>query len=133
MGALMIEVAMVFDKKGNALFWLGPKEHTSSYIPDSQVMWQRIWEHRDIIGGVVHTHPWNGAPFPSETDTTTWHAIERALGKKLIWPIVSMDDVTYFRRFQKDGVEFYQAVNFKPKNTTHWMKNVIELRRLSSQ
>ena len=129
----MIEVALVFDKQGRALFWPAPDGNTSGSIDDSSNLWDRIWRNRVEVGGVAHTHPWNGSPFPSETDTNTWHAIERALGRKLIWPIVSMDDVTYFRRFQKDGVEFYQAVNFKPKNTTHWMENVIELRRLSSR
>jgi hypothetical protein len=126
------EVAMVFDLDGKAIFWPSPKGNTMGSIEDSHILWDRIWSNRNSIGGVAHTHPWSGAPFPSDTDTTTWRAIERALGKKLIWPIVSMDSIQYFRRFEKDGQEFYQAVAYPHRHTTHWMENIIEMRRLSS-
>jgi len=129
----MIEVAMVFDKEGKALFWLGPRDHTSSSIPDSQVMWQRIWEYRDIIGGVAHTHPWDGHPWPSDTDVTTFSAVERGLGKRLIWPIITMDDASFFKWFHRPNSElYYQPVKWPYRFTTHWLENIIEMRRLSS-
>lgn len=128
----VIEVAMVFDENGKAIFWPSPKGNSQGSIEDSSVLWDRIWRNRDIIGGVAHTHPWNGTPSPSETDQTTWSAIDRALGRSLIWPIVSMDDVQYFKRFIKDGKEFYQAVAYQHRNETHWLENIIEMRRLSS-
>jgi len=128
----MIEVSMVFDCHGFALFWPSSEGNKHNYIEDSSILWNRIWDNRNRIEGIAHTHPWSCPPFPSATDETTWWAIEKALGKRLTWPIISMNSVGFFRSFPCETGHFYQATNFKPKYTTHWMENVIELRRLSS-
>lgn len=128
----MIEVALVFDQEGKPLFWLGPNGCSAGATEDSHVLWQRIWDNRENLGGVAHTHPWVGHPSPSVTDITTWHAIERALGKRLVWPIVTMDQMTCFKRFErKDSDTYYQAVAWEHRYSTTWLNNVLEMRRLS--
>ena len=130
----MIEVAMVFDREGRALFWPAPQGSAGS-IPDSALLWDRIWACRDVIGGIVHTHPWEGAPSPSHTDVTTFAAIEAGLGKRLIWPIVTMDQVGYYQRIDSGQ---YVTVVFPSKElrdfwmeSTGWGDIIEELRRLS--
>ena len=50
-----------------------------------------MWEHRKILGGVAHVHPGYGEPTPSHEDVSTWAAVERGLGRRLLWPIITMD------------------------------------------
>jgi len=90
----MMEVALVFDTNGNTICFHDPKGCTGGSIPDSRDLWEVIWENRERLGGVAHTHPWDGPAFPSHTDVTTFEAIERALGKSLLWPVVTFTDVT---------------------------------------
>lgn len=124
----MIEVAMVFDREGRALFWPAPQGSAGS-IPDSSLLWDRIWACRDVIGGIVHTHPWNGEVWPSATDLTTFRAIEQGLGKKLIWPIATFTEVKYY--IWDDPDESY-ATDLPPFVSNEvWLQNIEELRRLS--
>jgi len=90
----MLEVALVFDTQGNTLHWQDGS--SGVYIPDSHDLWTILWENRDTLGGVAHTHPWSGDAWPSQEDVTTWNAVERGLGKRLVWPIVTFTAVRYF-------------------------------------
>lgn len=92
----MIEVALVVDLEGKTLRWHLPPGRSGGYVPDSHDLWEFIWNNRDRIGGVAHTHPWNGTAGPSQTDVTTFAAIEEALGKRLVWPVVTFTDAGYF-------------------------------------
>lgn len=92
----MIESAMVFDLNGEVLHWHLPVGRSAAHIPDSHNLWEIIWENRDQIGGVAHTHPGNGLAHPSHEDRTTFSAIELALGKRLIWPILTGTDEGHF-------------------------------------
>ena len=123
----MIEVAVVFDTNGRPLHWHLPEGRSSGSIPDSSGLWNVIWENRERLGGVAHTHPWSGNTGPSITDITTYDAIEIALGKSLIWPIITMDRVFFFQKGMKD----YHVVDVNYRWETHWLETVIELRRLS--
>jgi hypothetical protein len=60
------------------------------------MLWELLWEHREQLGGVAHTHPWNGDAWFSQTDVTTFAAIEQGLGKRLIWPVVTFSTAQYF-------------------------------------
>ena len=90
----MMEVALVFDRNGNTICFHDPKGSTGGSIPDSRDLWEVLWENRDRLGGVAHTHPWDGPAHPSLTDLTTFDAVERALGKQLLWPVVSFTEMT---------------------------------------
>lgn len=89
------EVAVVFDREGQTLLWHDTQASMGA-IPDSRDLWTFLWEHREEVGGVAHTHPWNGPAGPSNTDTTTWRALEKGLGRLLLWPVVTFNDVRYY-------------------------------------
>lgn len=93
----VFETALVFDKNGITLRWHEPAGRSSGFLPDSRTLWEFLLENKDVIGGVAHTHPWNGSAWPSQTDVTTFSALERGLGVKLIWPVVTFSEVQYFR------------------------------------
>jgi hypothetical protein len=90
------EVRMVFDRAGVPLYWPHDPDASSVYLPESPLLWDYLWENRANIGGVAHTHPWNGEAAPSHTDVTTFSALERGLGCRLWWPIVTFTDAVTF-------------------------------------
>ncbi len=92
-GAMACESALVFDVAGAPLYWHVPAGRSAAAIPDSRTLWEVLWAARATLGGVAHTHPGKGAAAPSPTDVTTFAACEAALGKRLVWVIVSDDDV----------------------------------------
>jgi len=92
----MIECAFVFDTDGKVIHWHLPPGRTGGSIPDTRDLWEVMWDNRDRLGGVAHTHPWRGISGPSGTDVTTFAACEAALGKRLVWPIVTLDAVACF-------------------------------------
>lgn len=87
----MMEAAVVIDTDGQALFWHLPGDRTTVALPDSQTLWEVIWENRDQVAGIAHSHPGSGLPGPSRTDITTFAAIEAAFGRRLKWWITSSD------------------------------------------
>lgn len=90
------ETRMVFDRDGMVLTWPHDPNRSQTYLPDSHSLWEFLWEHRAELGGVAHTHPWDGPARPSRTDVTTFSAIERGLGVRLRWPIVTFTDIEVF-------------------------------------
>ena len=92
----MIETALVFDDQGRVIRFHLPPGRTGGSIPDSRDLWDVIWQYREHVAGVAHTHPWNGQASPSGIDVTTWRAIEQGLGKLLLWPIVTFTEVRCF-------------------------------------
>ena len=92
----MIETALVFGEHGITVHWHAPLDRQEGAIPDSRDLWTILWENRETIWGVAHTHPWFGEAWPSNTDVTTFSAVERGLGKRLLWPIVTFTTVQCF-------------------------------------
>lgn len=91
---MTIETGVVLDLAGQPLHWHLPPGRSMGGLPDSRKLWDVIWENRDIISGIAHSHPGSGIPGPSQTDVTTFAAIEAALGRRLDWWIVSAGDET---------------------------------------
>jgi hypothetical protein len=89
------EAALVFDRWGVPIHWHVPPDRSEVYLPDSRNLWEILWKNREDLGGVAHTHPWTGEPSPSHTDVTTFSGLELGLGKKLVWPIVTLTDIIY--------------------------------------
>lgn len=120
----MNETALVFDRDGKTLFWHEPEGRTAGSIPDTDILWDVLWENRSHLGGVAHTHPWDGPARASAIDLRTFNAVERALGRRLLWPIVTFNRVAYlhWRAVRKDYVPF------SPKIT---ILDIEELRRRS--
>ena len=121
----MIEVALVFGKSGETLLWHLPPGRSQVYIPDSQDLWAFLWDNRSIIGGVAHTHPWDGEASPSYTDVTTFSAIERGLGVRLVWPVITFTDEGYFA--WSDETKQYERLSMPPVQVV----DVAEIRSLS--
>src|SRR5262245_24008882 len=71
---------------------------SAAKIPDNQDRWNVIWQHRDEITEIVHSHPGEFLDFSSE-DLTTMEAIEAGTGKTFTWSIVTKSG--YLSR--KDG------------------------------
>lgn len=88
---MSIEAGVLVDLDCNPIFWHLPKDRTGGSLPDSRELWDQIWNNRDRVLGFAHTHPGSGRPEPSYEDVTTFAAIEMALGKRLVWWIVSSD------------------------------------------
>jgi hypothetical protein len=122
----MIETAAVFDLDGNVIHWHLPPGRAGGWIPDSRNLWDVLWENRERLGGVAHTHPWHGEAWPSGTDVTTFAAVEAALGLRLVWPIVTMTEVRTFR-WVGPGKHDYKPVPFLKSD------DIFDLRRLSEK
>lgn len=89
----MIEAGVVIGKNYEPLFWHLPKGRTGGSIPDTRSLWDVLWDNRDIVLGFAHSHPGAGIPGPSQTDITTFIAVEAALGRRLHWWITSADSL----------------------------------------
>lgn len=124
----MIEVALVFDPNGKPIYWHLPPGGSSCSIPDSQTLWDVLWEHKDWLGGVAHTHPFRGLPLPSYTDVTTFAACESGLGARLLWPIVTINHVRSFV-WEGHGRYDYKGLDFCPLG----VDEISKLRKLSQQ
>ena len=126
----MREVALVFDYSGRPIHWVDGA--SGVVIPDSKSLWDVIWKNKAVIGGVAHTHPWRGETQPSGTDLSTFSAIDRALGRHLNWPIITLTHDQYFRYCSDESayLELFCPVELR---YGQWENNIVELRRRSHE
>jgi hypothetical protein len=82
----MREVFMLIGRRG-ALLWSDASSDPTK-LEDSQARWQAIWQHREELEELSHSHPMGPLAF-SEEDRTTMAALEAALGKTLKFSIVA--------------------------------------------
>ncbi len=92
----MQEAGVVIGWCGDPIFWHIPGNRQAGYLPDSRNLWNVLWENRDLIQGFAHSHPGSGVPSPSSEDLSTFKAVEKALGRRLVWWIVSSDSIIYY-------------------------------------
>jgi hypothetical protein len=59
-------------------------------LPDSRARWEAIWERRDRIVEIAHSHPIGPLAFSRE-DETTMRALVTALGRSLRFSVVAPD------------------------------------------
>ena len=91
-----VEAAVVIGMDGQPIFWHTPDGCGPSRIPDSRDLWAFLWDNRDNVMGIAHTHPGSGKPFPSHEDVTTFAAIESGFGRRLLWWILTADGANEF-------------------------------------
>jgi hypothetical protein len=115
----MLETAVVIDKQGRAIHWHVPPGRTVGSLPDSGDLWQVLWDARDTLSGVAHTHPGAGSPLPSREDVTTFAAVEAGLGVRLIWWIASSDHLAAFRHTGPDRYDYAAAA--APDHDPAWL------------
>lgn len=129
----MLETALVFDLEGKTIYWHEPPGRTAGSLPNVRSLWDVLWDNRHNLGGVAHTHPWDGPASPSHTDLTTFDAIERGLGKKLLWPIVTFTDILYVGRLGLVGDEDPNFTMIQPKYIRFEVEGIEELRDRSGR
>ncbi|MBL9021307.1 MAG: Mov34/MPN/PAD-1 family protein [Myxococcales bacterium] len=61
---------------------------SASHIADSRARWEAIWENRDQLVELAHSHPAGPLAFSHE-DETTMAALASALGKPLVFSVVT--------------------------------------------
>ena len=81
---------------GRASYWHLPLGRTATALPDSRALWVALWDRREALLGVAHSHPGWGPPRPSRVDLETFDACERGLGLRLRWWIATRDRVRCF-------------------------------------
>ncbi len=61
---------------------------SSTKIPDNRERWEIIWQHRNEITEIAHSHPGEFLDFSHE-DLTTMEAVEAGAGKMFTWSIIT--------------------------------------------
>lgn len=61
---------------------------SATRVPDSRERWETIWEHRNEITEIAHSHPGEFLDFSGE-DITTMEAVEAGTGKAFTWSIIT--------------------------------------------
>jgi len=90
---------------------------STTSIPDERERWETIWEHRNEITEIAHSHPGEFLDFSHE-DLTTMEAVEAGTGKAFTWSIITKRGFLS-RRDEKDHL----------RGDSPWWLNLI--RRLS--
>ncbi len=75
--------------RGGAVLWADAST-SPTRLPDSRARWDAIWERRDDIEEIAHSHPVGPLAFSKE-DETTMEALESGLGKALRFSVVAPD------------------------------------------
>ncbi len=83
-------------KKREVCFLIGARDvvlwadgsGSPSALPDSRSRWQAIWDRRDELVEIAHSHPNGPAAFSSE-DETTMEALTSALGRNIRFSVVA--------------------------------------------
>ena len=61
---------------------------STTRIPDNRDRWEIIWQHRNDITEIAHSHPGEFLDFSHE-DLTTMEAVEAGTGKFFTWSIIT--------------------------------------------
>jgi hypothetical protein len=65
---------------------------SSFALPDSRPRWEAIWNLRDRLDTIAHSHPGGPLAFSYE-DTTTMDALDSALGKAMRYAVVAPNGI----------------------------------------
>lgn len=121
---MSVEIAVVVGKDGLPLHWHVPTRPSVARIEDARDLWTVIWENRDNLAGVAHSHPGSGLPGPSYEDVTTFSAIESALGRRLDWWIISTDRVIVARWHGPDPLKYRGREIDPASEPCRWLSNL---------
>ena len=107
---MSLENGVVVSTNGEAIYWHTPKDRQVAYLPDSKDLWQVMWDNREQLSGFAHSHPGVGCPTPSWEDITTFSSVDRALGQKLVWWIITEDQIAEYQ-WKGPGKYDYERVS----------------------
>jgi len=128
---MTIEAGVVVGYEGQTIHWHLPEGRTGGSLPCSRELWDVLWAHRDVLRGFAHSHPGPGTPVPSETDVTTFSAIERALGRRLTWWITTDDCLVAFHWVASS--EEYAGFAIQDTAEPPWVRGLRLLSKLPSE
>ncbi len=80
------EVCFLISKTG-AILWADASDSPAA-LPDSRSRWEAIWEHRDELAAIAHSHPVGPSAFSAE-DESTMEALDSALGRPVRYLVVA--------------------------------------------
>lgn len=118
------EAGLLVANDGGPLFWHFMNS-TGGSIPDSKILWDKIWNLRDIVQGFAHTHPGTGVPGPSFEDITTFSAVELALGRRLSWWIATDSHLSLVKWIGPHKYTYW--VEVVSGEDPSWLKNLRQL------
>lgn len=118
---MMKEAAILVGFEGEVLYTHLPPNRTSVFLPDDASLWDIIWQHRDSLAGIAHSHPGSGLPYPSTEDISTFNAIEAGLGASLNWWIISQDKMSLWQWQPKDRKYYGREIN---PNSCRWFSHL---------
>jgi proteasome lid subunit RPN8/RPN11 len=105
-----------------------PEGSSAAAIPDTQSLWDVVSEGKERVSGIAHTHPGRGYPAPSDEDLTTFRAIEKGLGRRIKWWILTSNR-SVLLEWSGHGISGYGLREAVPREREPaWMD---ELRRAS--
>ena len=73
--------------RGGAILWSDASDDPSA-LPDSRERWEAIWQRRDELEEIAHSHPNGPAAFSSE-DESTMSALCSGLGRTVRFSVVA--------------------------------------------
>lgn len=73
--------------KGGAILWSDASDSPVS-LPDSRSRWEAIWNNREHLEVIAHSHPVGPSAFSAE-DVSTMEALDAALGKSMQYMVVA--------------------------------------------
>lgn len=83
---MLREVCFLIDHDG-AVLWADASRSPVA-LPDSRARWEAIWQLREELAEIAHSHPVGPAAFSAE-DESTMQAIDSALGRGLRYSVVA--------------------------------------------
>ena len=86
---------------GERVLWADASDSPTA-LPDSRARWEAIWQHRDELTEIAHSHP-NGPERFSVEDEETMAALASALGKAPRFSVVTEASVVV-RESGTDGI-----------------------------
>lgn len=117
---MSVEAAAVVWRDGSVTLH-EPDGRSAASIPDTRSLWDLCFGGRDRLAGIAHTHPGSGYPSPSREDLTTFAAMEKGLGRRIRWWILSRDSSVLLERSPKNPG--YDVTDFlTPDDEPAWME-----------
>jgi hypothetical protein len=120
----MLEAGVLVDQDQQIVHWHTPNDRTVNSLPDSSLLWEFMWTHKDKLLGFGHSRRGGGIPKPSLEDIASFSAVEMGLGKRLTWWIVSDHAVVRCKWVGPGRYNYHHEFCKEP----YW---VIKLRNLS--
>jgi hypothetical protein len=73
--------------RDDAVLW-ADASNSPAALPDTRDRWEAIWELRDDLVEIAHSHPMGPAAFSRE-DETTMEALDSALGRAVRFSVIA--------------------------------------------